>query len=145
MKNLIVFAGVLIGLFFVSPAYGQTPIQFAKGTSEKTLTITVKAKSSNKYTISVRKGQVINIEMDGDISISKEEQFPVVYASLLNGKEGVDQSQDGEAYLSILAGRNAAYLVEIGNSDTKRTRTFKVKVSVSDKREDFAGGEPVDQ
>lgn len=145
MKKLSIAICFLVFMGFAATANAQTPIQFSKGASSKTLTITVKPGNSNKYSIAVRKGQVINVSMDGDISVSKTEEFPVVYASLTNGVEDVDQSQDGEGYLSILAGKTKAYVIEVGNSDKKRARTFKLKVTVTNNKEDFLGGEPVDQ
>jgi hypothetical protein len=143
MKKLFILLSLTIGLFFVSNANAQTKVVFAKGSMSKTMTVTVKAKGENKYSITVKKGQVINVDVEGDIQVSKTEEFPVIYLGLQNGVDGVDNSQDGEGYLSILAGKNGTYIFSVGNSDKKRARTFKLKVTVSNNREDFAGGEPV--
>lgn len=123
----------------------QTPVVFAKGTSAKTMTITVGPKDMNTYSISVREGQVINITVSGDIAISKTNEFPVIGLNLANGVEDVDQWQDGEGYLSVLAGQTKKYVVSINNSDRKRARKFTLKVSVSSDKADYMGGESVGQ
>ena len=123
----------------------QTPVVFAKGASAKTMTITVGPKDMNTYSISVREGQVINITVSGDIAISKTNEFPVIGLNLANGVEDVDQWQDGEGYLSVLAGQTKKYVVSISNSDRKRARKFTLKVSVSSDKADYMGGESVGQ
>lgn len=123
----------------------QTPVVFAKGASAKTMTITVGPKDMNTYSISVREGQVINITVSGDIAISKTNEFPVIGLNLANGVEDVDQWQDGEGYLSVLAGQTKKYVVSINNSDRKRARKFTLKVSVSSDKADYMGGESVGQ
>ncbi len=123
----------------------QTPVVFAKGTSAKTMTITVGPKDMNTYSISVREGQVINITVSGDTAISKTNEFPVIGLNLANGVEDVDQWQDGEGYLSVLAGQTKKYVVSINNSDRKRARKFTLKVSVSSDKADYMGGESVGQ
>ena len=143
-KNIILFS-LVIGFIFVSNAKAQTVVAFDKGKSEKTLTITVKPGGTNKYSVSVKKEQVINMEIDGDIGVSKVNDFPVISLNLDNGVEKVDNWQDGEGYLSILAGKSGKYIVSVYNSDKKRARTFKLKVKVTNDKEDFAGGEEVDQ
>jgi hypothetical protein len=140
MKKLSILLSLVFGLFLVSAANAQTPITYKVGT-EKVLTITVKAKSSNKYAITVKKGQVVNVGAEGNIGISKANDFPVISINI-NSKDGVDRTQDGEAYYSMIAGRNGKYIVSIGNS-AKESRTFKLKVTVSDNKEDFLGGEEV--
>lgn len=145
MKKIFVLFSLIIGLVFVSSAFAQTKIVFAKGATTKTMTITIKPKGEMNYSIAVKKGQVINAEVEGDIQVSKTDLFPVIYLGLNNGADGVDNWQDGEAYLSILAGKNRTYIFNVGNSDKKRARTFKLKITVSNKKEDFMGGIPVDQ
>jgi hypothetical protein len=140
MKKLSILLSLVFGLFLVSAANAQTPITYKVGT-EKVLTITVKAKSSNKYAITVKKGQVVNIGAEGNIGISKTNDFPVISINM-DYKEGVDRTQDGEAYYSMIAGRNGKYIISVGNS-AKESRTFKLKVTVSDNKEDFLGGEEV--
>ncbi len=108
------------------------------------MTITVRAGGESKYAITVKKDQVVNIEVEGDIGVSKTNDFPVIWINV-GYKEGVDRNQDGEAYYSLLAGRTGKYIITVGNSDKKRARTFKLKVEVSNDKADFQGGEPVDQ
>lgn len=147
MKKLSVLFGLFVILTFVSAVNSQTPtvVSFAKGASEKTLTITVKPNAANKYSISVKKDQVINVGVEGDINVSKTTEFPVISINLNNGVENVDNWQDGEGYLSVLAGKNGKYIVSVFNSDKKRARTFTIKFKVTDDKADFAGGEVVDQ
>lgn len=140
MKKLSILFSLVVGLFLVSGADAQTPINFAKGKSEKTMTVTVKPNGEKTYSIRVKKGQVINVGVSGDIGVSKTNDFPVVSTNLTNGKDGVDNWQDGEAYLSILAGRTGTYIVSVANSDTKRARTFKMEVKVSNNKDDYEGG-----
>ena len=144
MKKLSILFSLAFGLFLVSAVNAQTPtvVTFAKGSSEKTLSVTVPSKGEKKFSITVKKGQVINFNVSGDIDVSKQDKFPVIYLSLLNAQDE-DKSQDGEAYLSIIAGRTGTYIVGLTNSDKKRARTFSLKVKVSNNKEDFAGGEEV--
>lgn len=144
MKKLFILFSLAIGLFFIVEARGQSKIVFAKGSSSKTVTITVAAKAEKQYSLSVRKGQVINVGVSGDIGVSKTNDFPVISINLANGVEDVDRTQDGEAYLSVLAGRTGTFVFNVFNS-SKRTRTFTMKVKVTDDIEDFAGGEEVNQ
>ncbi len=145
MKKLFVLLSLSIGLFFVSAANAQTPtpITYKVGT-EKVMTITVKAGKSIKYAVTVKKDQVVNINAEGDIGVSKTNEFPVVSINI-DYKEGVDRTQDGEAYYSLIAGRNGKYIITVSNSDKKRARTFKLNVKVSNDKADFQGGEEVDQ
>lgn len=147
MKKLSILFSLLVGLFFVSAANAQTatPVTFAKGASEKSMTITVKAGGTNNYSLAVKIDQVINVGIEGDINVSKTTEFPVISVNLANGIEDVDRSQDGEGYLSILTGRNGKYIVSVYNSDKKRARTFTIIFKVTDNKEDFLGGEEVDQ
>lgn len=132
---------VILGFIFAINSNGQTPVIFAKGTTEKTMTITVKPKDMNTYSLYVRSGQVINVSVTGDVAISRSNQFPVIGINLTNGVEDIDQWQDGEQYLSVLAGRDGKFVISINNSDRKRARTFKIKFSVTNDRQDYQGGE----
>lgn len=132
---------MFLALLSIAEANAQTPVVFEKGTSEKTLTVAVGPKDMKTFSLTVKKGQVINFSASGDIQISKTEEFPVIGINLSNGVEDVDQWQDGEAYLSILAGRTGKYVIAVNNSDKKRARTFKLKVSVTNDKADYAGGE----
>lgn len=140
MKKIFILFSLAFGLFFVSTAKAQTVVAFEKGKSAKTMTITIPAKGTKAYSITVKKGQVINVEVSGDIGVSKSNDFPVISTNLTNGKDGIDNWQDGEGYLSVLAGRNAAYIISVANSDKKRGRTFTLKISVSNNKDDYQGG-----
>jgi predicted RNA methylase len=141
MKKLSILFILIIGLILASEANAQitTPIQFEEGKSEKVLTITVGASKEAKYSINVKKNQIINFLAESDIMVSKKDEFPVISLNLDNGSEDVDNWQDGEGYLSIFSGKAGKYVVTIANSDKKRARTFKLTVKVSNNKEDFMG------
>lgn len=142
MKKLLFLFSLIIGLVFVSGANAQTPtpISYKVGT-EKVMTITVKAGKSNKYAVTVKKGQVINVSTSGNIGLSKTNNWSVVNPSI-DYKEGVDRTQDGEAYFSLVAGRNGKYIITVSNG-ANNVRTFKLNVEVSNDIADFEGGEEV--
>lgn len=142
MRKLFILFSLMIGLVFVTNTNAQTPIQFAKNGNEKVITLTVKAKGTNKYSLSLKKDQVVNMSVEGDIGVSRDNDFPVISLNLANGVENVDQSQDDEGSLSILAGRNGKFIISVFNSDKKRARTFKLRLKLSNDKADFAGGEP---
>lgn len=139
MKKIFILLSLTIGLLFVSEAAAQTKIVFAKGASSKTLTVTVAAESNKEFALAVSAEQVINVSVSGDISVSKSNDFPVIGLNLTNGEDGVDNWQDGEGYLSILTGNKGTYIFSVSNS-SKRARTFTMKVSVTNDREDYQGG-----
>ncbi|HMS42203.1 MAG TPA: hypothetical protein PKE69_18365 [Pyrinomonadaceae bacterium] len=139
MKKLFILFTLVFGLFLVSETNAQTKIVFAKGTSSKTITVTVPAKSEKKFSLIVKDGQVINVGVSGDIGVSKTNDFPVIYLNATNAQDGVDQTQDGEGYLSILAGRSGTFTITVSNS-SNRARTFKMKIAVTNDRNDFEGG-----
>jgi hypothetical protein len=143
MRKLFILFSLVIGLCFVSTANAQTPIVFGKVAKEKIITITVRANRTNKYSISLKKNQVVNMAVEGDIGVSRDNDFPVISLNLTNGIENVDQSQDDEGTLSILAGRNGKFIISVFNSDKKRARTFRLKLVLSNDKAAFAGGEPV--
>lgn len=147
MTKLSILFSLIIGLVLVSATNAQTPtiVSFAKGASEKVMKITVAAGKTNKYSITVKKDQVINVGVEGDIMVSKTTEFPVIALNSANAVESVDRTQDGEGYLSILAGRNGKFIIDVFNTDKKRARTFTIKFKVTDDKEDFLGGEEVDQ
>ena len=140
MKKLLVLSGLLVGLIFVSNSNAQTAIQFAKGTTSKTVSVTVAANGEKSFSVQVRKGQVINVEATGDINVSKTNEFSVISINLTNGEEGVDNWQDDSGFLSVLTGRNGKFIFNVSNS-SKRARTFNMKVKVTDNRDDYLGGE----
>lgn len=147
MKKLSVIFSLIFGLILTAAAHAQTatPVTFTKGASEKTMTITVKAGGTSNYSLAVKKDQVINVGIEGDVNVSKTTEFPVISLNLANAVEDVDRTQDGEGYLSVLTGRNGKYIVSVFNSDKKRARTFTIKFKVTDDKDDFAGGEEVNE
>jgi hypothetical protein len=147
MKKLFIAMSICAGILFFGSLEinAQTKIVFVKGASSKMMTVTIPAKGEKTFSVQVKKDQVINVGVSGDINVSKKTEFPVIYLGLTNGDDGVDRTQDGEGYLSILAGKNGTYIFSVTNSDKKRARTFKLEVKVTNDREDFEGGEEVEQ
>ena len=143
MKKIVVLSSLLIGLVFVTNSNAQTAIQFAKGASSKTVSVTVGANEQKSFSVQVKKGQVINVEVSGDISVSKTNEFSVISINLANGEEGVDNWQDDSGTLSVLTGRSGKFIFNVSNS-SKRSRTFSMKVKVTNNRDDYLGGEDVD-
>lgn len=139
MKKLALLFTIALAFIAASETYSQTPIVFAKGASSKTMTVTIPANGTKTYSVSVRADQVINIGVSGDIGLSKTNDIPVISLNLSNGEDGVDNWQDGEGYLSILTGSKKAYVFSVANS-SGRARTFTMKVSVTNDREDYQGG-----
>ena len=143
MKNIFVLLSLAFCILFVSDADAQTKIVFGKGASSKTMTVTIPAKSEKSFSVQVGAEQVINIEVSGDVNVSKTTEFPVISINLTNGVEDVDSWQDGEGYLSILTGKKGTYIFSVANSDKKRARTFTMQIVVTNDRNDFEGGEKV--
>lgn len=143
MKKLLIVSSLLIGLFFVTNSNAQNSVQFARGASSKTISVTVAANDDKSFSVQVRNGQVINVEVSGDINVSRTNEFSAISVNLANGEDGVDNWQDDSGTLSILAGRSGKYIFNVSNS-SNRPRTFKMKVSVTDNRDDYLGGEDVD-
>lgn len=139
MKKLALLFTFALALIAASETNAQTAIVFAKGASSKTMTVTIPAKGTKKYSLFVNADQVINIDVSGDISVSKSNDFPVIGLNLANGEEGVDNWQDGEGYLSVLTGSKKSYVFSVSNS-SGRARTFTMKVRVTNDRDDYLGG-----
>jgi hypothetical protein len=138
MKKLCLVFSLAIAFIFVSNVNAQTPITFAKGKMKKTMTVTLKAGASSKYTITVKKNQVINVMTSGNTGIEpNKDSFSVVNPSI--DFKDVDQTQDGEGYFSIYTGRSGKYIITVRNG-AKQSRTFKLTVEVSNNKEDFQGG-----
>lgn len=137
----IYFAFAVIGLLFLfdSSVNAQIDIKFAKGASSKIISVTVPANDERSYAVLVKKGQVINVTVSGDIAQSRTIKFPVISVNLTNGEDEVDHWQDGEGYLSILTGTDGNFIFSVTNS-SNRTRTFRMKVSVTNDPDDYLGG-----
>jgi hypothetical protein len=128
----------------VGDASGQEQIQFSKGSTSKSIKVTIPAKTEKLYSLRVKQDQVINFSVSGDINVSSSERFPVISLNLQNGVDGIDEWLDGEGFLSVLAGRSGLFEVSVVNS-SDRARTFTMKVSVTNNRADYLGGEDPDQ
>lgn len=144
MRKLMISAGLIFGLIggvgggFAPTASAQTKIVFARGAFSKTISTTISPGRGKSYSVSVRSGQVINVDLSGDIATSKTNSFPMVFVNLNNGENGIDQFQDGEGYLSVLTGRDGKYIFTLTNG-SKRSRIVKFKVAITDDINDYFG------
>jgi hypothetical protein len=144
MRKLLFSVGLtaaIVGGFstgFAPSATAQTKIVFAKGAFSKTTSTTIAPGRGKSYSVSVRSGQVINVELFGDIATSKSNSFPAVYVNLSNAEADVDAWQDGEGYLSVLTGKDGKYIFTVTNG-SKRSRIVKFKVTITDDVNDFIG------
>jgi hypothetical protein len=142
VRKLFISVGLGIGMLggvgagFTPTASAQTKIVFARGAFSKTITTTLAPGRGKSYSVSVRSGQVINVDLSGDIATSKTNNFPVVFVNLNNGENGIDEFQDGEGYLSVLTGRDGKYIFTVRSGST-RARTVKFKVAVTDDINDY--------
>ena len=128
MKKVLIVLSLIFGLFMVAETKAQTPIVFGKGASSKTVTVTIPAGGSKEFSIAVNRNQVINVDLPGSVSVN-----------LSNGRDGVDNWQDGEGYLSVLTGRKGVYVFSVDNSG-RRARTLTMRVSVTSNSGDYRGG-----
>jgi hypothetical protein len=144
MRRMLISIGLTLGILggsgaaLTPTASAQTKIVFARGAFSKTISTTIASGRGKSYSVSVRSGQVITVDLFGDIATSKSNSFPIVYVNLDNGVNGEDQWIDGEGYLSILTGFDGKYIFTVDNG-SKRSRSVKFKVTITDDIKDFAG------
>lgn len=143
MRKLLISLGLLFGIVggggggLTPTASAQTKIVFARGAFSKTISTTMAPGRRKSYSVSVRAGQVINVELSGDIATSKSNSFPMVFVHLTTENSN-DQFQDGEGYLSVLTGNDGKYIFTLTNG-SKRSRIVKFKVAITDDINDYVG------
>ena len=138
MKKTLTIFSLIIGFVLAAnlSATAQTRISFAKGTSEKTISVTVPANGEKSFVLAVNKNQAINVNLLTSQGFS-------VSVNLTNGVEGKDNWEDYEGGLTVLTGRKGDYVFSL-NNNSKKSRTFKMKVRVGS-ADEYEGGISVDQ
>jgi hypothetical protein len=143
MRKLLISIGLVLGLLgglgggLTPTASAQTKITFARGAFSKTISTLMTPGRRKSYSVSVRSGQVINVELSGDIETSKTNPRPLVFVHLTSEYDG-DQFEDGEGYLSVLTGRDGKYVFTLTNG-SKRSRNVTFKVAITDDVNDYIG------
>ena len=134
MKKTLVMFGLITGFILAVnlSATAQTRIAFAKGASEKTITVTIPAKGRQSFVLLVSKNQAINVNAMINRDVTD------LGFSLVNGGRS-DKFEDFEGGLSVLTGRKGDYIFSIYNN-SKKSRTFKMKVRVGAASE-YEGGQ----
>ncbi len=117
-------------------ATAQTRISYAKGTSEKTITVTIPANGKKNFVLAVNKNQAIN----ANALLQNSDDLIFIGFNLDSAKESVDKWQDYEGGLTVLTGRKGDYIFSVINN-TKKTMTFKMKIRVGGASEYDGGGD----
>ncbi len=105
-------------------AAAQTRISFAKGASEKTISVTLAAGASKSFVLAVNKKQAINAN-----ALIKSDDLILFSFDLENANDSIDNWEDYEGGLTVLTGRKGDYIFSVKNN-TKKSRTFQMKVRV---------------
>lgn len=129
MKKTLVMFGLITGFILAVnlSATAQTRIAFAKGASEKTITVTLPAKGKKSFVLAVNRKHAIIVSTNQHMTAF----------SLVNAGRS-DNFEDYEGGISVLTGRKGDYIFSVSNY-SKKSSTFKMKVRVGDASE-YAGG-----
>lgn len=122
-KNLSIF-GLITGFILAVnlSAAAQTRISFARGASEKTITVILPADGEKSYVLAVNKKQAINV------NTTPAQDIGVLSFELVNAGKS-DNFEDWENGLTVLTGRKGDYIFSVSNT-SKKSRTLKMKVRV---------------
>ena len=138
MKNLkktLVLFGLITGFILavnLSAKAQDSRISFAKGASEKTISVTLTPKGKRTFVLSVGLKQSINITLLNE-NVSSELSFKLLNA----GK--ADKFEDYQGGLTILTGRKGDYIFSVTHSKNNSV-AFRIKVRVGDASE-YEGGQ----
>jgi hypothetical protein len=131
-KNLVMF-GLITGFILAVnlSATAQTRISFAKGASEKTISVTIPANGKKSFVLAVNKKQAINVN-----ALTKGNLLELSFSLVNAGRS--DNFEDYEGGLTVLTGRKGDYVFSVLNN-SKKSRTLKMKVRVGAASE-YEGG-----
>lgn len=120
-KNLVMF-GLITGFILAVNllATAQTRISFAKGASEKTISVTIPANGEKSFVLAVNKKQAINVN-----ALAKQNLLELSFSLVNAGRS--DNFEDYEGGLTVLTGRKGDYVFSVRNN-SKKSRTFNMKV-----------------
>ena len=107
-----------------SSSVAQTRISFAKGASEKTISVTLAAGASKSFVLAVDKKQSINAN-----ALIKSDDLILFSFGLENANDSIDNWEDYEGGLTVLTGKKGDYIFSVTNN-TEKPRTFQMKVRV---------------
>lgn len=123
------FTGFILAVNLSAAA--QTRISFAKGASEKTISLTIPAGTEKSFVLAVNKKQAINVN-----ALTKQNLLSLSFS--LENAVKADNFEDYAGGLTVLTGRKGDYVFSVRNNG-KKSRTFKMKVRVGDAGE-YDGG-----
>ncbi len=133
-KNLVMF-GLITGFILavnLSAMAQANRISFAKGTSEKTISVTLPPKGKKTFILSVGLKQAINVTLLNE-NVSSDLSF-----NLLNASRA-DKFEDYEGGLTVLTGGKGDYAFSVSNNKNFSV-AFKIKVRVG-KASEYEGGQ----
>ena len=131
-KTLITFGLITAFVLAVNlPATAQTRISFAKGASEKTISVTIPANGEKSFVLAVNKKQAINVN-----ALIKQNLLELSF-ELVNADRS-DNFEDYAGGLTVLTGRKGDYIFSVRNN-SKKSRTFSMKTRVGSASE-YDGG-----
>ena len=138
MKNLkktflmfVLMTGFILAVNLSATAQ-STRISFAKGASEKTISVTIPANGKKKFILSVGLNQAINVNALTNQNLSE------LSFNLMNSVRA-DKFEDYEGGLTVLTGGKGDYGFSVSNN-SKKSRTFNMKVRVGNASE-YEGGQ----
>jgi len=138
MKNLkktLVMFGLITGFILavnLSATAQAERISFAKGKSEKTISVTLPPKGTKKFVLSVGLKQAINVNL-----LTNQNVLELPFSLLNAGR--ADHFEDYGGGLTVLTGRKGDYTFSVLNN-SKKSRTFKMKVRVG-VADEYEGGQ----
>lgn len=133
MKKTLAMFGLITGFILAVnlSAAAQTRISFAKGASEKTISVTIPANGKRSYVLRVSKNQAINVN-----ALTNKNLIELSF-ELVNPVRS-DNWEDYAGGLTVLTGRKGDYVFTVRNNG-KKARTFRMKARVGNAGE-YEGG-----
>ncbi len=138
MKNLkkiflmfVLMTGFILAVNLSATAQ-STRISFAKGASEKTISVSLPPNGKKSFVLSVGLKQAINVN-----SLTKQSVSDLSF-KLLNASKA-DKFEDYEGGLTVLTGKKGDYIFSVSNN-TNKSVPFRIKVRVGNASE-YEGGQ----
>ena len=132
MKKAFILFTFLCVAVLATETKAQTRVTFARGASEKIVTVTIPARGERSFVLGANRKQAITVSDLSRHGLS-------VSFNLANGDDGVDNWMDYEGGLEVLTGRRGDYVFTVSNG-SNRARTVRMKVRVGRAKE-YQGGQ----
>ena len=134
LKKTFVMFGLITGFILAVnlSATAQTRISFAKGKSEKTISVSLPPNGKKSFVLSVGLNQAINVNV-----LTKQALSDLSFNLLKASK--ADKFEDYGGGLTVLTGRKGDYIFSVSNT-TNKSVPFRIKVSVGNASE-YQGGQ----